>query len=402
MEREDKVTADIYGNNNQIRKQTTKLAERLIREKNKYPMMVRRHSDKQVNVLSIRKKGSVKTLMDDIIDNGQGYPAMQEGFRYLIRNYLCYVEVPYTRYDKAKNKIESYQKKLVTANPEIIALWMNEDLDEVNKKYKLKFDSYINTDTTHKPVAPYLELKVAKDGEHKITKPRKDIDLEDKGLVVTPLYLINESINTIRDMMKDSCIQLTYTKDNHHERTMTTTLDHEFLETVYGTKTSWVMDVKAKEYSQKDIMECDTVFRGYVRFAEVGGSRYDSATRSLNFARIGEIVPNVEPDLSLIDVDLSTVSTAFATHVTEQPENITEIKSRFKGYNIEKATNLILWEEKCTKEYTTEFKRKLAKFMLNNKDIFENFDGHPIKKETITAGLGIEVDDVDLSDYFEF
>ena len=396
------MTADIYGNQDQIRTQTTKLARKLIMAKNKYPMMVRRHSDKQVNVLSIRKKGSTTTLMNDIVDKGQGYPSTQEGFRYMIRNYLCYVETPYTRYDKAKNRIDSYQKKIVTANPEIIALWLNEDVEVIKKKYKIKFDSYENTDPTHQPIAPYLELKVSKDGEHKITKPRKDIDLEDRGLVITPLYLINESLNTLREMMQNSCMQFTYTKDNHHERKMITTLDHEFLKNAYGDKTSWVMDVKAKEYSQKEIMDCDTVFRGYVRFAEVGGSRYDSATRSLNFARIGEITPNVEPDLSLIDVDLSTVSTAFATAITEHPKNIPLIKSKFKGYGIENATNLILWEEKCSKEYTTEFKRNLAKFMLENKDLFNKFDGKPIKSEKVSAGLGIEVDDIDLSDYFDF
>lgn len=392
---------DLYGAKNGIRETTTKLAKLIITKKHKYPMMVRRHSDSQVNLMSIPRKDN-STLLDKIIEQGQGYPSTQEGFRYMIRHYLCYVENPIVRYDKAKNKIETYQKRIVTACPEIVALWLNEDLDAIKKKYKLKFDTYETVDIEHKLVAPYLELKVGKDGEHKITKPRKDIDLADDGLTITPLYLINESINTLRDMMKDSCIRFTYTKDNHTERTLTTTINHDFLKDTYGDATSWVLDVKAKEYSQKDLLECDTMFRGYVRFAEVGGSRYDGATRSLNFARITKIEPNFEPDLSLIDVDLSIVGSSFTASLTNHPENIQTIKKTFKGYDIEKATSLPIWCEKNEKTYSTEFKRALAKYMLENKDMFDGFTGEPVKTQTTDAGLGIEIDNIDMSDYFDF
>ena len=395
---------DLYGKNDQIRKATTQLARVAILQKGKYPMMCRRHSTEQINLLDIPNRDGMK-LKDWIHKNGQGYTETEDVFRYMIRNYLCYYETPYTRYDKQKNRVLSYQKKVITANPEIIAEWTGIDLEEVEKKYKLKFDNYINTDAEHKPIAPYLELKVGKDGEHKITKPRKDIDLTDKEMTITPLYLVNESLNCLRKLMEKDCVDINFSKDTHIPRTITTTMNHAYLKEVYGDKTSWVLDVKAKEYSQVDLLKSETFLRGYVRFAEVGGSRYDSATRSVNFARINHFSINKNPDLSVIDVDLSTVVQAFVNATKESNEVVPFVRNNFKKYGMHNDTNLAIWAEECVKKYSTEFKKDLASFMLKNKSIFKNFTGEPIKTPTVVVGMNIETDgncEVDLTDYFSF
>lgn len=403
------MKTDIYGDLDDIRVKTTDLAVRVLAEKGLYPMMGRRHNDRQVNLLSIPKK-SGETLMQEMIANGQGYPRMMESFRYMIKHYLCYVENPLIRKDKHGNLIRSYQKRIVTANPAIIAQWLEEDIETVKKRYSTKFKSYIDTDCTYEPVAPYLELKTAKDGAHKITKPRKDIDLLDEGLTVTPLYLINASLGYLTDRLEDECITFKYAKDNQQTREITTTFNHETLKEIYGDKTSWLMDAKAKMYKGEVMMECDTMWRGYVRVPEVGGSRYDSATRSLNFARISEIKYDVQPDTSMVDVDLMTVLPAFEKALADNPVNEEKIRQRFKGYDIDKANSLLIWEEKNEKESTTTFKRDLARFMLANTDIFKDFTGRPIHEDSQGAGLNVSVDgitnldlaDMDLMDYLEF
>lgn len=392
---------DIYGAKNAIREATTRMAKVMI-DRGKYPMMVRRFANTQVNLTTIKMKKLNGSILDWIDAHGQGYPSVQEGLRYMIRHYLCYVENPITRYDKQKRKIESYQKRIVTASPEIVALWLGEAVEDIRKKYKIKFDGYETTDQTHEPIAPYLELKVGKDGEHKITKPRKDINLADDGLTVTPLYLVNASLNAIREQMAETCTKFVFVKDNHHPRTLVSTMNHDYLKSVYSDDTSWLMDVKAKEYSQKDLMDCDTVFRGYVRFAEVGGSAYDSATRSVNFARITELEPNTEPDLSLVNVDLSTVLPAFTSTVADDPSIERLIKTQFNKYGVEKETSLVVWADKCEKDYSTEFKRDLARFMIEHSERFKGFTGDPVRKQSKSAGIGIEVDDIDLADYLDF
>jgi hypothetical protein len=91
--------------------------------------------------------------------------------------------------------------------------------------------------------------------------------------------LYNESLNKVN--------RVTFLKDGGQLRDIDITFSSSVIREIYGNGT-----YLARAFDgcyNNDFLSVDTVYRGYIRAIEVGGSRYDNPLRSISIARIVKI-----------------------------------------------------------------------------------------------------------------
>ena len=232
-------------------------------------------------------------------------------------------------------------------------------------------------------LCPYLKLYVTKDGVRKVTKPRKDLDLSEKGVRVVPVFALKKGIELLFKKASRDFYDVTFVKDSGQIRTVNICFNFNKLNEVYSDKGK-LMEQFGQQY-QGDFMNVKTLERGYIRVIEVGTSLNSGATRSINFARIIGIKQN-EPDTTFINTDLGLVLDAFVRGINSVNVNVRDIVEMLEVFNVGQSRkvagreianvqDLEDWARAQEMLLSTPFTKQLALFMMGNPQWFNGYTG---------------------------
>lgn len=380
---------DILGVKNGFRKLSELYIKQLVND-GKWFTVCHKIDKNQVDIMGIENSegDTLGRVVDRVFEEG-GYRTSI--YKYLLMNFLCYIEVPTLSFkgDDGTRR-NTFDKMLITSNVDVIASWLGVSKSDLPDKYKSRVWG-IGVDDGEEEL-PYVKLTESKEGKRKVTCPRKNIDVSKKGTRVIPLFMLKAGVDTLYDKLKEDIIKVTFLKDGGQFRDMFTTVNFSKIKEIYGPGNFY--DDSVMTAYDGDFIGNKTMSRGYIRVPEIGGSRYGTPGRSINYARIVNIDYTAEPDLSFIDIDLSTVVEGFSDAVTdhmEEAEDIIEMLEAFgidggcwskneEGvikYPVRNTQTLLEWVEERNMLFTTVFQRDLCLFMLANPKWFSSFTGKP-------------------------
>ena len=320
-------------------------------------------------------------------------------FDYLLAECVCYVEVPkYTRKDGRPTP--SFDKFFATKNPRLMALWVNEDINLVTRKYAHRC----------KTTAVELmnnELRIAKLNKGtkgtSITIPRNSLDAS--KITVTPLFCMNALINGFYEALSNSILEFTFMKDNGTERVLASTISKEIMYDYYNdhdfvSRALYGVDIFSEKVGGMTLGS--KLGRGYIKVPELGSSRYDSTgTRSVNIARLLKIQKLEEVSREFIDVDLSSVQLAFENGLNvltvKHPEHLVQLAGivgteDLSGGETDVQLSQIIKrtvDTNCTILSTT-YLRELHRIMTKHPEMFPLYTGKPLDIVSETGDVGIE------------
>lgn len=320
-------------------------------------------------------------------------------FDYLLAECVCYVEVPkYTRKDDRPTP--SFDKFFATKNPRLMALWINEDINLVTRKYAHRC----------KTTAVELmnnELRIAKLNKGtkgtSITIPRNSLDAS--KITVTPLFCMNALINGFYEALSNSILEFTFMKDNGTERVLASTISKEIMYDYYNdhdfvSRALYGVDIFSEKVGGMALGS--KLGRGYIKVPELGSSRYDSTgTRSVNIARLLKIQKLEEVSREFIDVDLSSVQLAFENGLNvltvKHPEHLVQLAGivgteDLSGGETDVQLSQIIKrtvDTNCTILSTT-YLRELHRIMTKHPEMFPLYTGKPLDIVSETGDVGIE------------
>lgn len=320
-------------------------------------------------------------------------------FDYLLAECVCYVEVPkYTRKDGRPTP--SFDKFFATKNPRLMALWINEDINLVTRKYAHRC----------KTTAVELmnnELRIAKLNKGtkgtSITIPRNSLDAS--KITVTPLFCMNALINGFYEALSNSILEFTFMKDNGTERVLASTISKEIMYDYYNdhdfvSRALYGVDIFSEKVGGMALGS--KLGRGYIKVPELGSSRYDSTgTRSVNIARLLKIQKLEEVSREFIDVDLSSVQLAFENGLNvltvKHPEHLVRLAGivgteGLSGGETDVQLSQIIKrtvDTNCTILSTT-YLRELHRIMTKHPEMFPLYTGKPLDIVSETGDVGIE------------
>lgn len=379
---------DILGVVNGFRRLCDMYIKQLV-EEGKWFTVCHKIDSKQVDIMQVENGEGVKlgSFVNDVFEEG-GYRTSI--YKYLLMNFLCYIEVPTTSFKSDTGSFKkTFNKMLVTANTEVMAEWLGVDYNELPSKYVDRVFN-INMDDGE-DLLPYVKLTETKGGR-KISVPRMDIDVSERGTRVIPLFMLKAGVDALYSKMEEGIVKVSFLKDGGQLRDMFTTVNFPKIRDIYGGGS--FLDDSIEDSYKGDFLENKSLSKGYIKVPEIGGSRYDGPTRSMSYSRIVDISYNEEPDLSFINIDLSTVIEGFNEGVlahTKQAEAIVDMLEAFgidgdawkdtvevrKKYTNKDVSSLLQWAEERNLLFSTVFVRELCLFMLSNPQWFSNFTGEP-------------------------
>lgn len=320
-------------------------------------------------------------------------------FDYLLAECVCYVEVPkYTKKDGRPTP--AFDKFFATKNPRLMALWINEDINLVTRKYAHRC----------KTTAVELmnnELRIAKLNKGtkgtSITIPRNSLDAS--KITVTPLFCMNALINGFYEALSNSILEFTFMKDNGTERVLASTISKEIMYDYYNdhdfvSRALYGVDIFSEKVGGMTLGS--KLGRGYIKVPELGSSRYDSTgTRSVNIARLLKIQKLEEVSREFIDVDLSSVQLAFENGLNvltvKHPEHLVRLAGivgteDLSGGETDVQLSQIIKrtvDTNCTILSTT-YLRELHRIMTKHPEMFPLYTGKPLDIVSETGDVGIE------------
>lgn len=379
---------DILGVVNGFRRLCDMYVKQLV-EEGKWFTVCHKIDSKQVDIMQVENGEGVKlgSFVNDVFEEG-GYRTSI--YKYLLMNFLCYIEVPTTSFKSDTGSFKkTFNKMLVTANTEVMAEWLGVDYNELPSKYVDRVFN-INMDDGE-DLLPYVKLTETKGGR-KISVPRMDIDVSERGTRVIPLFMLKAGVDALYSKMEEGIVKVSFLKDGGQLRDMFTTVNFPKIRDIYGGGS--FLDDSIEDSYKGDFLENKSLSKGYIKVPEIGGSRYDGPTRSMSYSRIVDISYSEEPDLSFINIDLSTVIEGFNEGVlahTKQAEAIVDMLEAFgidgdawkdtvearKKYVNKDVSSLLQWAEERNLLFSTVFVRELCLFMLSNPQWFSNFTGEP-------------------------
>lgn len=354
---------------------------------------------KQEDIMAIQNDKGVKlgTLISEIYPESVYRSAI---YRYLLKNFLCYMEVPTVSFQTDTGTMkQSFKKQLVTANLPVMANWLGVTLEDVEKKYGSRVYSIDIDDGDD--LLPYVKLVETKESVRKISSPRNNIDVGERGTRVIPVCFLKAGVDLLYNRLKSSVVKVSFLKDGGQFRDIITTFDFPKIKEIYG-EGSFLEDSIMFSFNG-DFLGSHSLSRGYIKVPEVGGSRYEDPTRSINYARIVEIQYDVEPELAFINIDLSVVVPEFRDRVIEIPSKSEDIINMLIAFGIDggcwdvtqknhyaskSCQSLVDWVDSRDIILTTVFRRELCLFMLANPQWFDSFTGEPNSR---VAGSGGDV-----------
>ena len=394
-ENKAKRVVDTFGELTMFRKISSAMVRQVVSE-GKWFAFGKKADENQVDIFNIANDSGVKfgNMLEDGWFDTNAYRTRL--YKYMLHDFLCYVEVPIVKRSEDLNGAKnSYNKMLITSNIEVVALYLGISTEEAESKYgsRLLYNEVDSGD----PDYPYLKLYTTKEGERKITKPRSDLNLEQVGIRVIPLYALAEGVNLLYDILKKDTYDITFLKDSGQVRTLNTTFSNEKIKEVYGDGDSILRSLQT--VYDGDFLCNPTLERGYIRVFEMGSSIYNNPTRSINFARITKF-EKAEPDLSYMYIDMDGVIDFFKDCLFNKDwtdEEIAEIveamdefdvgsKREVKGVRVKTARQLEIWAEEQELLLSTVFIRQLALFMIAYPATFNGYTGTPQVLENASTG----------------
>lgn len=309
-------------------------------------------------------------------------------FKYLLLDYLCYIESPAVKRDVNSNKgfSNTYDKFLATCNLDVVALWLDIPREQAYATYTRQVEGVIYD--SESDLFPYVKLWVDRDGVRKITKPRKQLDLGKVGTRVVPVFALKAGVDILYEKAKSDYIELLFQKDGGQERRISITFNTDLLRAIYNDG-NFLREGLESMYDG-DFMENPNLARGYIRVFEVGGSIYDSPTRSINYARILGIkrISKDDLDLAYINIDLNSVSEVFVKGINTNYKHIRAIINAMKEMEISgidavsehwSTVEVETWIAGQITLLSTTFLRELALFMLGHPSWFNGYTGKPVE-----------------------
>lgn len=380
---------DVLGVKNGFRKLSELYIKQLV-DAGKWFTVCHKIDPKQEDIMQVQNGEGVKlgSYIKEVFEEGSYRTSI---YKYMLMNFLCYIEVPTTSFKSDTGSFKNtFKKMIVTSNVDVMAQWLGVDVDKLPCKYSDRVFS-INMDDGE-DFLPYVKLTESKEGVRKISVPRMDIDVSERGTRVVPLFMLKSGVDALYSKMKEGIIKVSFLKDGSQLRDIFTTVDFSKVREIYGSGSFY--DDSINESYNGDFLENKYLSKGYIKIPEIGGSKYDGPTRSMSYSRIVDIKYNEEPDLSFINIDLNTVVEGFNDGVlahTKEASMIVETIEAFgidgnawkdtvearKKYVNKDASSLLQWAEERSLLYSTVFIRELCLFMLANPQWFGGFTGEP-------------------------
>lgn len=388
LNEKDKV--DELGNKTRFRKVSTNLVSNVVNQ-GKWFSFCARISDDQIDIMAAKDSAGEK--LGHIINEESGYEYTSYRssiYKYLLREFLCYIEVPVTIRDRdyGKGYKQTFNKYLATSNIEVVARWLDLSVEEANSKYGYRLCNILEDNECD--LFPYLKLYATKDGIHKVTTPRKDVDLGESGTRVIPLYALKAGVDILYKKLLEDTYDVVFSKDSGQIRTINTTFSTEKIMSVY---TGSIVNNHLEGVYDGDFLANSTLERGYIRVFEMGSSIYDSPLRSINYARIISFC-KAEPDLTYMNIDMDCVMETFINCVYDLKQTqIDELVESLEVYDVgterkinkmdlATANDIEMWAESQIILLSTVFLRQLALFMLCNPNWFKGYTGAPKTQQT--------------------
>lgn len=384
-------TYDLFGAKTMFRQLTGNIVEGVVQE-GRWFSFCTRINEVQFDVMSYKNKDEVK--LGSFV--AQFYPDTiyrSAIYKYLLRDYLCYYEAPTVTKDTKSGYgyKSSYNKCLVTSNLYVIAAWLGISLEEADAQYGSRLDEVC--DDNGCDMFQYVKLYETKEGVRKITKPRKDLDLSLSGTRIIPVYALERGVNILYKLCSEDFYSISFVKDGGMKRVINTTFDISKLRDIYGDTDFFRIGVEGMYNG--DFINNPTLERGYIRVFEAGASKYDSALRSINYARILEFKKE-EPDLTYINIDLSSVMEEFSRGINNAMINVSEIVDMLDIFDVGQerkigdrkiltTQDLESWANGQEVLLSTVFLRQLALFMIGNPQWFSGYTGERKNVYTSTA-----------------
>lgn len=404
---------DVFGVKSAFRCLVNKAVEQVVSQ-GKWFTFCKKISEEQVD-LAAQKNNAGKTLGQFMAEEYDNSVYRIGVYKYLLRDFLCYYEAPTVVHlrDQAGMK-ESYNKNLITSNLYVVAEWLGISIEEAESQYgsRLFRANYNDDDDTFQ----YVKLYSDKQGNHKVTKPRKDLDLSIRGSRVVPLFALKTGVDKIYEMANHDFYDVHFLKDAGSKRVVNVCFNIQKLREVYKDD-GLLIDMYQSQFDG-NFLGLKTLERGYIRIIEVGTNIKSNPLRSINFARIYKIEKE-NPDLTFLNVDLDSVVDTFKNSLLYlrgvSVEDIVESLDMFEvgterkygGKPIKTVSDLEGWVDTNVMLLSTPFIKQLALFMMGNPQWFNNYTGEshkPVPVE-ISAGdeggegqsVGFEIDDDDFS-----
>ena len=344
----------------------------------------------QVDVIAYKNDKGVKVgdFIKDIYSESSYKTAI---YKYLLTEFLCYCEVPNVvkTYDTSWYK-SSYNKFLVTSNLGVVAAWMGISLEEAEATYGDRL--YAVHEDDGEDLFQYLKLYETKEGVRKITKPRKPLDLGVQGTRIIPVFALKVGVDLLYEKLLSDTYDVTFCKDSGQVRTLNTTFNVDKIRSIYNDTFT---TKGTSNWYEGDFISNPNMERGYIRVFELGSSIYDNPLRSINYARIISF-EKAEPDLTYINIDLSTVLDMFKDSIYDSKYlNIKEFvealdvfdvgtSRSINGVKLLSVNDIENWADSQLVLLSTVFLRQLALFMLGNPQWFNGYTGEPVKKMDTT------------------
>lgn len=374
--------ADKYGEVTPFRKIATSMVHQVVSQ-GKWFSFGNVIDKSQVNLITIPNANGKKLgdLLPEELFSMNGYRTKL--YKYMILDYMCYCEIPTERKVDGVFKA-SFNKMIITSNMSVVAEWMGISLEEAEAQYGM----YQRDVDDGEVMFPYLKL-TAKDGVHKITKPRSNLDLEKHGIRVMPMFALKEGIDVFYNMLKEKSYDVTFLKDGGQVRVMNTTFGKEVVDALYPDNKEFVNSNWDRVYDG-NFDTNPTMDRGYIRVFELGSSIYNNPTRSINFARIIGF-NEAEPDMSYMYIDLESTLETFIkclysrTWSNEEIDELIESLETFEvgstrdlnGAKVKSVMQLENWATQQNMLLSTTFVRSLALCMIANPHLFNGYTGTP-------------------------
>lgn len=394
---------DILGENTKFRVLCNKFVKKIVSE-GKWFGFCTRVDDSQYNIMSIKNADgdSFGSIISEEYPDLEYKPAV---FRSFMRDYLCYCEKPTITKDRsgATGFRSSFDKSLVTSSLTVISKWLSISMEQTKLEYGYKFENLLDDN----PMIPYYRLYIGRDGTHKVSKPRKDLDVREKGVRICPLFALRTGVNLLYKMLCQDSYNVEFIKDGGQKRTINCTFNTKLLSSVY--KPEFIASA-AESWYDGSFMLNPYMEKGYIKVFEFGGSIYDNPTRSINYARITGF-EKAEPDLTFINIDIDSVVPEFIRRVENSriiniditdfvnTLDIFEVGSsrEYGGIRLNNVASVTQWATSQYALLSTVFARQLSLFMIGNPQWFEGYTGEPMKvsTEVATDESELSLDDFD-------
>lgn len=359
-------------------------------EEGKWFTVCHKIDDRQEDIMRIQNKYGTKlgSMIAEVFEEGTYRTSI---YKYLMMHYLCYIEVPTASFKTDTGRYKNtFNKMLATSNVDVIAKWLGVEVDDVPEKYRSRVYGIDMDDG--EDLLPYVKLTESREGLRKVSVPRMNIDVSEKGTRVIPLFMLKAGVDALNEKISKDIVKVSFLKDNSHIRDMFITTNMLKVREIYGGG-SFLEDCMETTYNG-DFLFNPYLARGFIKAPEIGASRYENPVRSISYARIVSIDYNAEPDLSFINIDMSTVLDGFNEGVLANKFQAKDIVDMLEAFGIDGGcwkdkdgekrkylnkdiVSLVQWAEDRSLLFSVVFLRELCLFMLSNPQWFGNFTGKP-------------------------